>query len=93
MRVFRHKKLCVPLLLIDSQKVSTSNVVKAGFDFEKKVSPPGRPFFRSLIQPLRHYWSIPFENRSIKVKQIANFFNTDSMTWAWASIIMRTGMN
>ena len=75
MRVFRHKKLCVPLLLNDSQKVSTSNVVKAGFDFEKKVSPPGRPFFRSLIQPLRHYWSTPFENRSVKVKQIAIFYH------------------
>ena len=38
MCVFRHKKLCVPILLIASKKVSTSNVVKAGFDIEKRSS-------------------------------------------------------
>ena len=35
MRVFRHKKLCIPILVRFSQKVSTSNVVRTEFEIKK----------------------------------------------------------
>ena len=35
MRVFRHKKLCIPILVRFSEKVSTSNVIRTGFEIKK----------------------------------------------------------
>ena len=69
MRVFRHKKLCIPILVRFLQKVLTSNVVRTGFEIKKQVSTS----FRSLIQSLRHYWSTPFSKILPKLKTIAIF--------------------